>query len=260
MEKINKNIYRTTTPYKDIFTSLYIVKTAQGDLLFDAASFDSDVNEYIIPFLEFAGVTSESLTYIFISHAHGDHMGGLPMLIKEYPNATIVSRSAKIKEDFRDYSVLMPNDNDLLLDCIKVITIVGHTEDSAAILDTRTNTLITGDCLQLSGIFGSGKWGANINFPAEHLKALNKVKKLTVDEIYTAHDYHPCGYKATTPEDAQKMLCECEVPLMKVKELISANPALNDEEIAALYNSPALPTMGSHVVSAMRSAMKKGLI
>lgn len=260
MEKISQNVYRTTTPYKDIFTSLYIVKTEQGDLLFDAASFDSDVNEYIIPFLEFAGVTKESLKYVFISHAHGDHAGGLPTFIKEYPNATIVSRSEKIKNDYHNYSVLMPNDNDLLLDCIKVITIVGHTDDSAAILDTRTNTLITGDCLQLSGIFGSGKWGANINYPAEHLKALNKVKKLTVDEIYTAHDYHPCGYKATTPEDVQKMIYECEVPLMKVKELIAANPELNDEEIVSLYNSPTLPTMGSHVAFAIRNAMKKGLI
>ena len=41
--QINENIYRLTIPYKDIFTTVYAVKTESGALLFDCASYDEDI-------------------------------------------------------------------------------------------------------------------------------------------------------------------------------------------------------------------------
>ena len=71
--KTNDNIYELTIPYKDIFTTVYIVRTARGALLFDTATYDSDVEEAIIPALCELGVGKGELKYIFISHNHGDH-------------------------------------------------------------------------------------------------------------------------------------------------------------------------------------------
>ena len=47
----NKSIFRITTPYKDIFTTVYVIKTEKGVLLFDAASYDCDADDAIIPAL-----------------------------------------------------------------------------------------------------------------------------------------------------------------------------------------------------------------
>lgn len=35
--QINEKIYRLTTAYKDIFTTVYVIKTEKGAILFDAA-------------------------------------------------------------------------------------------------------------------------------------------------------------------------------------------------------------------------------
>ena len=64
---MNENIHRITLPYKDIFTTVYTVKTEKGVLLFDAASFDTDLDEYIQPMLDALQITAEDLKYIFIS-------------------------------------------------------------------------------------------------------------------------------------------------------------------------------------------------
>ena len=50
-EVLTNRITRLEIPYKDIFTSVYAVKTNCGALLFDAGSYDSDVTELILPFL-----------------------------------------------------------------------------------------------------------------------------------------------------------------------------------------------------------------
>ena len=86
-----EHIYRLTTPYKDIFTSLYLIKTPVGDLLFDAGSFPEDAEAYTLPWLNTLGVTEDSLKYIFISHPHLDHAGGLPALLPHFPHTCVVA-------------------------------------------------------------------------------------------------------------------------------------------------------------------------
>ena len=261
IERVNENIYRTTIAYKDIFTTIYVIKTPNGAVLFDAASFDEDVDHSILPFLREVGVTRQDLKYVFISHNHKDHAGGLPALLPKFPDVCVVSGSDSLAAEHEGYTFKKPEDNDILLDVLQVITIPGHTADSMALLDKRTGTLITGDCLQLYGIYGSGAWGSNIGFPVELIQAVEKVRGLPVEEILTAHDYHPCGYHYCGTQQVARALDACLAPIWKVKELLKTNPNLDDAGICKQYNDAQyLPTLNARLVSAVRQAMAEGQI
>ena len=251
MTQINEHIYRVTLPYQDIYTTVYIVKTEDGVVLFDAASYDTDMPEYIAPALEELGISE--LKYVFISHNHRDHAGALEAVLKQHPEAVIVSRCPRLKEKFAAHPCLVPQDGDTLAKVLRVVTIPGHTQDAAALLDMRTNTLISGDCLQLFGIFGSGKWAANITLIPEHLEALSKLRAMDIAAVYAAHDYHPYGYSFIGKNAISDALEACVAPLTRVEELIRCHPEADDEAIAALYNCRELPTLGAHVVTAVRN-------
>lgn len=254
--KMNENIHRITLPYKDIFTTVYTVKTDKGVLLFDAASYDTDLEQYIQPMLDELKIGAEDLKYIFISHNHGDHAGGLRPIMEAYPNAVILSRSPKLAENYADYKVEALEDGDKVLDVLQIVTIPGHTKDSAAILDTRTKTMISGDCLQLYGIFGSDDWASNIIYPALHLEALAKLRTMDIENIYTAHDYHPYGFKHEGKAAVAKVITACEEPLTLVKILIENNPELDDEAIRVKYNaSGTIPTLRARVVTEVRAML-----
>lgn len=255
--KITDDIHRITMPYKDIFTTVYTVRTDEGVLLFDAASYDEDITDYIVPFLDELGIQAHELKYVLISHNHRDHAGGLGEFMKRFPDTCIVSRCPILKDKFSDYCVFAPEDGDTILGVLKLVSIPGHTMDSTGIFDTRTGTLISGDSLQLYGIYGSGTWGANIKFPSEHKKAVEKLTNMNIECIITAHDYHPLGYIYNDMEKVSKALTYCIEPLEKVEQLICGNPDKNDDEIAAIYNEFGYPTLGAHVVSAIRSEMNK---
>ena len=235
--KINDNIHKINLPYKDIFTTVCSVKTSLGVLIFDAASFEGDTKNYISPMLDELKIKPDEVKYIFISHNHKDHAGDLKNLLSVVPNATVLSRSAELKEKYSDFNVVCPNDGDSILNVLKIVTIPGHTQDSMAILDTRTNTLLTGDSLQVYGIFGSEDWGSNICMPAEHLEAIKKVRALNVSAIYTAHYYHPCGVKAVGADEVNFLLDSCIEPIERVKKLVLENPSKSVEEIRLIYNS-----------------------
>lgn len=260
--KINENIYRTTLPYKDIFTTIYTIRTPQGVVLFDAGSFDTDAQEYILPFLKEVGVEAEELKYIFISHNHGDHAGGLKALAPHFSEACIASRSPDIKNRYTgDQQRIAPEDGEMLLDTLQVITIPGHTLDSMALLDKRTNTLVTGDCLQVYGIVGSQDWASNVCFPVEYLAALEKVRALDVDQIVTAHDYYPYGYRADGKEAVAQMIHGCIAPIRRMEKLIREHPELSDGQIRQLYNDqPNTPTVRVGVIAAMRQAILENRI
>lgn len=256
IKHINSNIKRLTLPYKDIYTSIYTIKTDDGVLLFDSGSFDDDAAKYTLPFLTETGVKKDELKYIYISHNHTDHVGGLKELLKYFPDTVIVSQCSILKEKYDDYTVKILSEGDKILGVLKVISIPGHTLDSSALLDTRSKTLITGDCLQLYGIFGSGKWGSNIGYPDLHIEAINKLRNTEINMIITAHDYHPFGYKYEGNEEISKALDACIQPLFAIKEIIESYPSLTNEQISELYNSNGkLPTLSAHVVEAVRNKM-----
>ena len=254
MQRINEHICRLTLPYKDIFTTVYTVETDDGALLFDTGSFDSDAEEYTLPFLTEAGISKDRVKYIFISHNHKDHAGGLACLLPHLPNAKILSRSPKIKEQYPTRAEFF-DDGATVSHALQLVTLPGHTEDSAALYDTRTKTLISGDGLQLYGIFGSGNWGANISFPRMHMTAIKKLRGMDIAQLLTAHDYHPYGHRCRGKEAVLAALDAAEAPLLHIKELIQTHPDLNDDAIAALYNQRKLPTLGAHVVTAVRKAL-----
>lgn len=260
-ERIGEGLYRLTIPYKDIYTTVYLLTAKDGAVLFDAASDDWDADGVIVPALRDLGVTGDVLKYVFISHNHGDHAGGLARLLVHYPTATVVSRSPKLQEKYAEHPFLFPEEGELLLGTFRVVPIVGHTLDSAALLDTRGGTLITGDCLQLFGLVGSGDWAANINFPVEHLKALEKLEKMPLAAIFAAHDYLPCGYRAVGAEGVKKYIAACREALFEIKKMIEAYPDEDDAAIRARYNArEASPTLREAVVRAVRAATEVGQI
>lgn len=255
MEKLSEHICRMTCPYKTIFTTVWTLRTDEGVVLIDAASYDHDAVENILPFLDFAGVKKEEIKYVFITHNHTDHAGGLKGLLQELPGVTVVSRSQKLAETYPDTTFINPDDGAMLTDCLQVVAIPGHTADCAAILDKRTNTLLSGDCLQLYGIVGNEDWACNIHLTGEYFAAVEKVRAMKVGQLLTAHDYYPTGYRADGEAAVEKALDDCLEPLKMIGQLIRENPELDDEAIRAKFNAIAgLPTAKLHVISGVRKA------
>jgi len=141
----------------------------------------------------------------------------------------------------------------------RVVTIPGHTADSMALLDTRTKTLITGDCLQLYGIFGSTDWACAIYLPTEHLQAVEKVRGLDVECILTAHDYHPMGWCYRGRGEVVAALDACVAPLFQIRDIIASDPELDDETVRLRFNAlDKRPTVNTRVVAAVRKALNEG--
>lgn len=46
------DILRIKIPYKDIYTSVFLIRTPQGDVIFDTAATDEDVEKYILPIIK----------------------------------------------------------------------------------------------------------------------------------------------------------------------------------------------------------------
>ena len=255
IQKLNDDIFYFKVPYKDIFVAIYVIRTERGTVLFDTAACDEDVEDYILPALEELGLTPD---YIFISHNHKDHAGGLPRATALWPEAVILSRSDDLLKCYSKASY--PEDGQTVLDVLQVIAIPGHTKDAAALLDLRTNTLVTGDCLQSYGIYGSGTWYGAIVLPAEHFAAVRKLRALPLSVIATAHDYHPVGLISYGADEINARLDSCVGALERLRGILEANPALEDAQVAELCNDGQLPTVAPRVIAALRGTIKAGTI
>lgn len=248
LEKITSDIIRIKVPFADIYTTVFIVTTPGRVVLFDTASKASDVDTYIAPAFEKLNLKPD---LVFISHNHNDHSGGLQRVLELYPEARVVSDNLELREKYG---------------CVKLVDrvlqkvwIPGHTPDAMGLLDTRTKTLLSGDCLQAYGIYGTGPWGSAIRQTDLHLIALRKLRKLELNTIVTAHDYHP--FEAIiAKERIPAFLDSCREALEKVHEIVAAQPELPDEELVAICNSRGLPRIDRRVINGIRIAMETGIL
>ena len=261
LQEILPDIFRIVVPFEDIYTTVFVIRTEEGFAVLDTATFDADMDNYLFPVLESLDVTQETLKYVIISHAHRDHAGGLGRFLEKYPETTVLARSEALQEKYKAFSVSVPEDGDVVLGCLRVVTIPGHAPDCIAIYDGRSRTLLSADCLQLYGIYGCGKWGSNIRFPQAYFPAIKKVRAMDVENIVAAHKFHPCDYAAFGREQAAWYLRECEIPLERIAEDIRSHPEWDDAQIAENYtNSNQLPTLARVIVTAVREAMDAGTV
>lgn len=255
-ESVNETIFRIQIPYKDIYTTVLLIKSDRGNILFDAAHKQLDVEDYILPALAQQGV--DSIDYIFISHNHVDHSGGLPWLLARFPGCKVISRSKKLAEKYPETEFVLPEDGDIFWEHFQVITIPGHTVDSAALLDKRTGTLITGDCLQVYGIWGSQPWGAVIRLIQPHLQAIEKLRTMDIQAIAAAHDYHPYGNYAAGKEAVNAYLDGCVDALCRIRDILKDNLDFEDMEVTAMCNDGKQPAVPAEIVGCVRKAMEEG--
>lgn len=256
--KLTENIYRLKIPFANIHTSVFVFKTDTGALLFDAATYGTDVTDYIIPFLSELNIGKDELKYAFISHPHGDHAGGLSELCRQFPDLCVANSGGLTGCELHGCKILKTKDSDTLLGYLKVVHIPGHTADSSGILDTRTGTLISGDSLQLYGVFGEGPWAVNITLIDEYFAALERVRALDISEIYPAHSYHPIGEAFVGREMINAALDECKNAIFTIEGMIKSYPSKTDKEIAVAFcDGGKRPSLLSSVVTAVRARLIK---
>ncbi len=181
VEKLKEGIVRVCIPFENIYTSSFILIENNDAVILDSGNSDEDAIEYIIPEIEKLKVR---VKYLVSSHTHQDHHGGINALKKAFPDA-IPTLFSKNVEDSHHL-----NDGEVLLNRFKMLNLKGHTEDSLAVLDIKTNTLLSCDSLQSYGV---GRFKTLVEDTEKYFDSIKRVRALNLDTIIASHEYEPLG-------------------------------------------------------------------
>lgn len=201
MENLASGIFRIKVPFEDLFTTVYVYKSDDGIALIDSATYPTDVDNYIVPELNKAEISSKDIKYLLFTHEHGDHFGGSVRLKEVFPNAVVATA---FETDVFNKKTLV--DGEVVIGDLQVVSLPGHTTNSVGFFDLSTKTLLSGDCLQLAGI---GKYRNGIGHPALYLKSIEKLKKMNINRIIAAHEYDPLGSIAEGESEVKNYLNKC---------------------------------------------------
>jgi hypothetical protein len=73
----------------DDANNIWAIKTSAGVILIDTLSNEGDVKQFIIPGLAKFGLKPTDIKYVFVTHSHGDHTGGVPYLRSIAPDLKV---------------------------------------------------------------------------------------------------------------------------------------------------------------------------
>lgn len=228
-ELLIDHIYRLWVPFDIDRTSVFLIRTDDGDILFDAATTAADVKERILPALAEIGSAPVCLV---MSHDHSDHAGGMPHLAAALPNAVVCGANEKMLAKMPGRTRLL-QDGDTLPGGIVCMHLPGHSADAIGLFDTRTKTLLSADCLQQGGV---AKWGTGLAMPARYLETLARLGGEDIENIIASHGYVPCGAAAYGKAAVAVMLTECAVDVKNIREYIGAHPGEDAGTLAKGFN------------------------
>lgn len=159
---------------------IFLLRTAGSD---DVGIVDAGDAQPVIAELERQGLT---LTHIFNTHHHPDHIGGNEALRARYPDVRIVGpRSETGRIPGIDQTV---GEGDLVpfgAISFKVLEVPGHTTGHIAYWSDQGQAVFCGDTLF---VMGCGRMFEGT--PPQFWSSLNKLKWLpSVTRVYCAHEY-----------------------------------------------------------------------
>ena len=199
------NIDRIWIPFDGVQTSVFLIRTPEGNLLFDCASDKFDVQKLLLHELQENGIYFGDIRWLFCSHFHSDHMGGLPFLLDRMPWLHIAVKDSSYVHPLYKHRVHTVYDTETIMNELQVLFTPGHSEDSISLLDKRTKTLLSGDALQQRGI---GKYGTGIANPILYRQTIQRIRQLQPNCILASHAYDPLGEKAEGIETVNRYLDE----------------------------------------------------
>lgn len=66
------------------FVGVFILKTSEGLILFDASQSEAEARDHLVPGLQKLGLDPATIRYVVVTHGHYDHFGGSVWLQKSY--------------------------------------------------------------------------------------------------------------------------------------------------------------------------------
>ena len=169
--KETESIYRLRVPFERVYTSVFLIEAEASRILVDCATTARDVEDIILPALAKMGYSPTDLNALVLTHRHGDHAGGLDTLLCHAPHLEIVTDIRALAHGILTYPM------------------GGHTKDSIGVLDTRTDTLISGDGLQGAGVDKYPCYTQNKEMYKETIGRIRKDER--VQSILFSHAYEP---------------------------------------------------------------------
>lgn len=184
-ERETPHIWRLKVPFDNLTTSVFLIETDEGHVLFDCATTEEDVENHIMPAIAEAGVEQGNIKWLFCSHSHADHAGGMPGILRRMPHI----RTA-----------------DDLPKCLRAIPLPGHTAECRGLMDLRTRTLLSGDALQFCGV---GRFGCGVQEVKAYLDTMKRIRMENPSCLLASHEYVPCGNRADGAQQVQQWLEVC---------------------------------------------------
>ena len=188
--------------------SAYLIKTNGKNILFDSG-LGQDKGGQLIAELQKCGVTPENVDYVYITHFHGDHIGGMltPEGEKVFTNAEVYvsqaekdsdlgkgEQATKMLEKYGD-KIHTFNFGDTLPENVKTIKAIGHTPGHTVY--QKGNVLIIGDLMHAFAIQVNHP-EINANFDGDKENAASSRKSIL--QYAKDNGLTMCGMHLPVPE------------------------------------------------------------
>lgn len=217
------DIIRLHLEFDIIKTCVFLVKNANGYTMIDCGVNEITTKQQLLPALKRLQIPMESIKHLLLSHAHGDHVGGLPFLLPSLPNVKVFAC-----QKWTDATSFLKDG--LQIEALQAVHLPGHTLDSYGFLDLRTDSLISGDAIQLWGI---GDFGVNAESPEKYLESHQKLLKMPIENIFSSHYYDFLGIRAIGAAASAHYIKESEKNFRTLMEFVKKNAkATKDAEAA----------------------------